>query len=456
MRRAHVGHLGCSILSYTASANGDKYIGWYVNQGLDRAAQFYPTAQFQKQFYRPDVISAFLRTRNIESAVKMADTARGSEAVSAKVLGPADVLNNPPPRIVVAEPFAERAIVRDNPFRVRAVALADLPITGFEVLVNGTCQVGCGAGALGGAQPELRLEAEVVLQPGENKINFLASHAKATSPAKEILVTWQPRPGEGKRDRPKLIVLTIGVSLYENPRFKLGWAAKDALDVENALLSQKGNPLYSDVLHHHIVNGEVTAKRILDELKWLNDQGGDDDIRVVFLSGHGGLDKFGNYYFYAVNHDPADPAYNDLRWQTLLERLTSRNRKAVLIVDTCHAGAVVDGPVADPQARGDVNFDAVLSEMKSKFRGLFTLAASMGTESSWEKKEWQHGAFTKALLEALSDGAAAGKVLSTDEITNHVKEGVKALKVDQHPTSTYTPSLTSFPFFLVREQRGQR
>jgi uncharacterized caspase-like protein len=204
------------------------------------------------------------------------------------------------------------------------------------------------------------------------------------------------------------------------------------------------------------VNGEVTAKRILDELKWLNDQGDDDDIRVVFLSGHGGLDRFGNYYFYAANHDPVDPAYNDLRWQTLLERLTSRNRKAVLIVDTCHAGAVVDGPPADPQARGDVNFDEVLSEMKSRFRGLFTLAASMGTESSWEKKEWQHGAFTKALLEALSDGAAAGKVLSTDEITSHVKEGVKALKVDQHPTSTYTPSLTSFPFFLVRGQGAQR
>jgi WD40 repeat protein len=433
---------------YASSANGDKYIGWHVNQGLNRAALFYPAAQFQKQFYRPDVVAGFLKTRNIEIAVKQADAARGIGTASAKVLGPADVLNYPPPRIVVAEPFTEKTVVRQSTFRIRAVAVADLPITGLEVLVNGVCQAGCSTGPQASSEPEKKLEAELVLQPGENKVDFYASHAKARSKPKEILVTYQAQPGEGKRDRPKLIVLAIGVSSYEIPRFKLDWAAKDALDVESAFLSQKGSPLYSDVLHHHIVDREVTANRILDELKWLNDQGGDDDIRVVFISGHGGLDSFGNYYFYAFNHNPADPAYNDLRWQTLLERLTSPNRKAVLMLDTCHAGAVASA--TDPRARGEVNFDEVLSEMKSKFRGLFTLAASVGTESSWEKKEWQHGAFTKAFLETLTDRAAIGKVLSTDDITYRVKEGVKGLKVDQHPTSTYTPSLTSFPLFMVQ------
>jgi uncharacterized caspase-like protein len=296
----------------------------------------------------------------------------------------------------------------------------------------------------------------VVLQPGENKIDFLAAHAKASSSPREILVNYEPRPGEGNHDKPKLIVLTVGVSQYENPRFKLDWAAKDAQDIETAFLSQRGNRLYSDVLSHHIVDGEVTAKRILDELKWLNDQGNDDDIRVVFLSGHGGNDRYGNYYFFAANHNADDPAYNDLLFQTLVQRLVLPNRKAVLMVDTCHAGAAANSAVSDANPRGDVNFDEVLGEMKSKFRGLFTLAASMGTESSWEKAEWQHGAFTKALLDTLADKTAAGTVLSTDDITFRVKDGVKALKVDQHPTFTYSPSLTSFPFFLVPAQGGPR
>ncbi len=426
---------------YTASANGDKYIGWQVNQGLDKAARFYPATQFRSQFYRPDVVTAFLRTRNIESAVKEADVARGARgqgALSTQVLGPSDILKNLPPRIVVFEPFAGQLIAKEHALRIRAAAVADQPITTFEVLVNGTCRLGCDTNPLTGSQSEVHLDAQVELQPGENKVDFLASHAKASSPTKELLVTWQPPPGEVRKEKPKLIVLTVGISHFTDPRLKLDWAAKDAIDLENAFLSQKNNALYGEVIHHHIVNTEVTAQRILDELTWLNHEGDDSDIRVVFLSGRGGMDTAGNYYFYAANHDPANTADNDLRWQTLLERLALKNRKAVLIVDT---------------SRGGVNFDHVLGEAKSRFRGLFTLAASMGTESSFEVAESHHGAFTKALLDALNDPSAAGKVLSTDDLTNRVKEGVKALKLDQHPTSTYTPSLLSFPFFQVPGRR---
>jgi hypothetical protein len=53
-------------------------------------------------------------------------------------------------------------------------------------------------------------------------------------------------------------------------------------------------------------------------------------------------------------------------------------------------------------ARGGVDFEQVLRDINSKFYGLFTLAASMGTESSFESDQWKHGAFTAALLEALS------------------------------------------------------
>jgi len=46
---------------YTSSPNGDKYIGWHVDQGIDQQAKFYKAAQFQKQFYRPDIIAEFIR-----------------------------------------------------------------------------------------------------------------------------------------------------------------------------------------------------------------------------------------------------------------------------------------------------------------------------------------------------------------------------------------------------------
>ncbi|MBI1764504.1 MAG: WD40 repeat domain-containing protein, partial [Acidobacteria bacterium] len=56
---------------YTASLNGDRYIGWHVNHGIDQAADYFPASQFKEQFYRPDVVNEYLRTRgNLELALK--------------------------------------------------------------------------------------------------------------------------------------------------------------------------------------------------------------------------------------------------------------------------------------------------------------------------------------------------------------------------------------------------
>jgi hypothetical protein len=419
---------------YTSSANGDKYIGWHLNQGLDHPAKYYRAAQFQKQFYRPDVVTEFLATRNIEMAVRTANERRGGELREEKVLGPADIAGNPPPVIVIVNPSSRVETSTTPTYHVLAAAASTLPLSTFEVLVNGVVQARTTAP---------KLEADVPLQPGQNKLSFIASNAKA-SQTETLTVTYT---GTGKGEKPKLILLAIGVSQYVDSRLSLNWADRDALAIEQAFLSQKGGLLYSDVLTRHLVNNEATKDNILDGLQWLNEQGSDDDFRMVFLSGHGDL-THDRYYFYTVNHDPnKDPESRDLRSDALLERLVSPKRKAVLLVDSCHSGAVTSG----------VNFDQVLWQIKSQSRGLFTLSASNGSELSLESKDWQHGAFTKALLDALQNAAEQGKVLSTDDITKEVKDRVKTLTHDeQHPRETYSETLTGFPLFQVRAAgRGQ-
>ena len=46
---------------YDAAAGADELIGWQVNQGRDRAPEFYPVSQFRDRFYRPDVIQRVLK-----------------------------------------------------------------------------------------------------------------------------------------------------------------------------------------------------------------------------------------------------------------------------------------------------------------------------------------------------------------------------------------------------------
>ncbi|MES0338088.1 MAG: hypothetical protein SFH39_17230 [Candidatus Magnetobacterium sp. LHC-1] len=47
---------------YDASPGGDDLIGWHVNNGKDKAADFYPASRFKATYYRPDVISRVLES----------------------------------------------------------------------------------------------------------------------------------------------------------------------------------------------------------------------------------------------------------------------------------------------------------------------------------------------------------------------------------------------------------
>ena len=46
---------------YAASPGGDNLIGWHVNRGWDRAADFYPVSRFRDRFNRPDARPACAR-----------------------------------------------------------------------------------------------------------------------------------------------------------------------------------------------------------------------------------------------------------------------------------------------------------------------------------------------------------------------------------------------------------
>ncbi|WP_213069463.1 WD40 repeat domain-containing protein [Methylomicrobium album] len=45
---------------YASSENGDNLIGWHVNRGKNSAPDFYRAVQFERQFYRPDLLRSSL------------------------------------------------------------------------------------------------------------------------------------------------------------------------------------------------------------------------------------------------------------------------------------------------------------------------------------------------------------------------------------------------------------
>jgi WD40 domain-containing protein len=123
---------------YTSSPKGDSYIGWHLNQGEDKAAKYYSAAQFQQQFYRPDVVASYLQARDIQLAVSRANDKRGGTVRGQPVVTAADVPTFLPPLVYVIAPEKAESTVQQEIVLVKAAALSQtLPITDVKVFHNG-------------------------------------------------------------------------------------------------------------------------------------------------------------------------------------------------------------------------------------------------------------------------------------------------------------------------------
>lgn len=54
---------------YDASKDAEELIGWYMNNGLNRAAGFYPIDRFFETYYRPDLIRAVIRNHDTDEDI---------------------------------------------------------------------------------------------------------------------------------------------------------------------------------------------------------------------------------------------------------------------------------------------------------------------------------------------------------------------------------------------------
>jgi hypothetical protein len=64
---------------YAASPGGDGLIGWHVNRGWDRAADFYPVSRFRDRFNRPDIVQRVLADLDEDTAIAAANRLSGAK-----------------------------------------------------------------------------------------------------------------------------------------------------------------------------------------------------------------------------------------------------------------------------------------------------------------------------------------------------------------------------------------
>lgn len=250
--------------------------------------------------------------------------------------------------------------------------------------------------------------------------------------------------------QPKLYLLTIGVSEYQQKELALRFAAKDASDVAAAFRAQSRS-LYRDVEAKTLTNQMATKNNILDALEWLQRQTTAKDIGILFLAGHGVTDPgSGAYYFLPFDADMGAMKRTMIPESEIRDTLSAVAGKVILFLDSCHSGKVFSAI----QTRGPADLTAFIGELASAESGVVVFAASTGRQSSQESVAWNNGAFTKALIEGLSgraDFQKSGRI-TINMLDLYVSERVKELTDGrQTPTTAKPASIPDFPLAVTRE-----
>ena len=242
--------------NYHASPGGEDLIGWHLNHGKDREADFFPASRFRSVYSRPDVIEKVLATGDEAEAIRLANVESGRKEVEE-----ISILTKLPPVLSVLSPPDGSEISSDTVI-VRFSARSQDPITGTKVLLDGrpvSSLSGVGLSGEGG-------EFTVTIPQRDCEISLPAENRHAMSEPATVHLRWKgAAPKEEPQLKPRLYVLAVGVSQYQRPDMRLLLAAKDALDFAGAWTDQKGK-LYSGVEVRALTDAQASdtppAKRV--------------------------------------------------------------------------------------------------------------------------------------------------------------------------------------------------
>ncbi len=267
---------------------------------------------------------------------------------------------------------------------------------------------------------------------------------------------------EGK---PNLYVIAISVSKYKDASMNLGYAVKDGKDMLYyfSSLKEQYNIVYADSLFDENATVENIAA-LKNKLLKTNA----NDAVVVFVSGHGLLDKDNSFYYATHDVDFANPSLKGLPYDALEDIIDGiPARKKLLLIDACHSGEV-DADMIDTSAstatstnEGTIKttgFRGVSIKTKKKaglknsfelMQDLFTnlsqgsgalvISAAAGVGFALESAEWNNGLFTYAVLKTLKDEASDANKnnhISVNELKTIVTKEVERLSNGKQKPTT--------------------
>jgi uncharacterized caspase-like protein len=301
-------------------------------------------------------------------------------------------------------------------------------------------------------------KAEIELSAGRNEIQASVINAKGLESFKDGFVIHLKTAEE----KPDLYLVAVGVSEYRDSQYNLTYAAKDAGDVAAAF---EGQASYRKVNLVSLTDAGAVREKILETRKLLEGSRVDDHV-IVFMAGHGLLDKDLNYFFATSDMNFSNPSERGMEYEAIEGLLNGiPARRKLLLMDTCHSGEIEEeqgAPEPPPAAAGSRiavraagtrglkggeqrrigQVAALMDNLFADLRrgsGASVISSAGGAEYALESPEWRNGVFTYSLLNGLKTGTAdkdGDRHIRVSELRRFVTETVRTLTAGrQTPTS---------------------
>lgn len=222
----------------------------------------------------------------------------------------------------------------------------------------------------------------------------------------------------------KIYAVIVGVATYNHMQ-SLKYTDDDAYQLYAFLKSPKGGAIPDDQISVLIDDG-ATTKTIQSEIERVFSKADEDDVVLLYLSGHGLNGAYVPYDFDGMN--------NLLAYSTIINTINNtRAKNKIFITDACHSGSMIAS--RDLMSTSLSNYYDLINEDKG---GIAMMTSSKSSEVSLEYSGMRQGVFSHFLIRGLKGEANKNNdaIISISELYNYISQNVK-----HYTNSAQNPSI---------------
>jgi len=237
---------------------------------------------------------------------------------------------------------------------------------------------------------------EIPLQKDTNFIHVEIFDGVITSKSDSSKIYYEPR-------LPNLHILGIAPTYLD-----LKYNIKDVNDFSNLMKQQEGKGIFNKVFVEKLVTKDSTTGQFIrqtfeklskrfETIEEGQNSIAENDVLIVFFSSHGKKIKH-RFKLIPSDYNEEFDITSSVDYKTdILSFLNEINCKKIVFADACHSGS------AKSKSISSLGTSELLNNLNENAPGILTISSCKKDELSYEDKDWKNGAFTEAVLEALSN-----------------------------------------------------